>query len=35
VFILAQSLGVPIDELLAGLDVPVERRPSPHSGPWS
>jgi transcriptional regulator with XRE-family HTH domain len=35
VFILAQSLGVPIEELLAGLEVPVERRPSPHSGPWS
>ncbi len=34
-FILADGLGVTIDELLSGLEVPVERRPSPHSGPWS
>jgi transcriptional regulator with XRE-family HTH domain len=34
-FILADGLGVTIDELVAGLWVPVERRPSPHGGPWS
>jgi transcriptional regulator with XRE-family HTH domain len=33
--ILADGLGVTIDELLTGLEVPVERRPSPHGGPWS
>jgi transcriptional regulator with XRE-family HTH domain len=33
--ILAAGLEVTIDELLAGLSVPVERRPSPHGGPWS
>jgi transcriptional regulator with XRE-family HTH domain len=32
--ILADGLGVTIDELLADLWVPVERRPSPHSGAW-
>jgi transcriptional regulator with XRE-family HTH domain len=29
--ILADGLSVPVDELLAGLWVPVERRPSPHA----
>ena len=32
--ILADGLGVTIDELVAGLWVPVERRPSPRGGPW-
>jgi transcriptional regulator with XRE-family HTH domain len=34
-FILADGLGVTIDELLAGLEVPLERKPSPNSEPWS
>jgi transcriptional regulator with XRE-family HTH domain len=29
--ILADGLGVSLDDLVAGLWVPVERRPSPHS----
>lgn len=33
-YILADGLGVTIDELLAGLWVPVERKPSPHAQPW-
>lgn len=33
--ILAAGLEVGIDELVKGLSVPAERRPSPHSGPWS
>ena len=33
--ILADGLGVTIDELLTGLWVPTERRPSPRSEPWS
>jgi transcriptional regulator with XRE-family HTH domain len=32
--ILADGLGVTVDELLAGLWVPVERRPSPNSESW-
>jgi transcriptional regulator with XRE-family HTH domain len=32
-FILADGLGVTIDELVAGLWVPVERRPSPGAEP--
>jgi transcriptional regulator with XRE-family HTH domain len=34
-FILADGLSVTIDELLAGLWVPLERRPSPRSEQWS
>jgi transcriptional regulator with XRE-family HTH domain len=34
-FILADGLSVSVDELLDGLSVPVERRPSPHAQPWS
>jgi transcriptional regulator with XRE-family HTH domain len=34
-FILAHGLGVSVDDLLDGLPVPEERRPSPHAGPWS
>ncbi len=34
-YILADGLGVTVDELLAGLRVPTERRPSPRSEPWS
>jgi transcriptional regulator with XRE-family HTH domain len=34
-YILADALSVTIDELLAGLAVPVERRPSPHGEHWS
>jgi transcriptional regulator with XRE-family HTH domain len=34
-FILADGLGVTIDDLLAGLWVPVERKPSPHTESWS
>jgi hypothetical protein len=33
-FILADGLGVTIDELLTGLWVPVERKPSPRSESW-
>ena len=33
-YILADGLGVSVDELLAGLWVPTERRPSPRSEPW-
>ncbi len=32
--ILADGLGVTIDELLVGLWVPLERRPSPRSESW-
>ncbi|HEY2141712.1 MAG TPA: helix-turn-helix transcriptional regulator [Solirubrobacteraceae bacterium] len=32
--ILTEGLGVTVDDLLTGLWVPVERKPSPHSGPW-
>jgi transcriptional regulator with XRE-family HTH domain len=34
-FILAEGLSVTVDELLVGLPVPIERKPSPHSEPWS
>jgi transcriptional regulator with XRE-family HTH domain len=34
-YILADGLGVTIDDLLAGLWVPTERRPSMHAEPWS
>jgi DNA-binding XRE family transcriptional regulator len=34
-FILADGLSVTIDDLLAGLWVPVERKPSPNAKPWS
>jgi transcriptional regulator with XRE-family HTH domain len=34
-YILADGLGVSVDELLTGLWVPTERRPSPRSEPWS
>jgi transcriptional regulator with XRE-family HTH domain len=33
--ILADGLGVTVDDLLAGLWVPVERKPSPNAKPWS
>jgi transcriptional regulator with XRE-family HTH domain len=33
--ILADGLSVTIDELVAGLWVPIERKPSPRSEPWS
>ena len=33
--VLADGLGVSVEELLSGLWVPLERRPSPRSGPWS
>lgn len=33
--ILANGLQVGLDQLVDGLSVPSERRPSPHSGPWS
>jgi transcriptional regulator with XRE-family HTH domain len=33
--IVADGLSVSVDELIAGLWVPVERKPSPHSEPWS
>jgi len=33
-FILADGLSVTIDDLVAGLWVPVERRPSPHAESW-
>jgi transcriptional regulator with XRE-family HTH domain len=33
--ILADGLSVTIDDLLAGLWVPVERKPSPRSESWS
>lgn len=32
--ILAQGLGVTIDDLLEGLSAPVERRPSPRGDSW-
>lgn len=32
--ILADGLGVPIEELVAGLWVPLERRPSPQGESW-
>jgi len=32
--ILADGLGVTIDELLAGLGVPAERKPSSNGQPW-
>ncbi|MFI4989848.1 MAG: helix-turn-helix domain-containing protein [Solirubrobacterales bacterium] len=32
--ILADALGVTVDELVAGLPVPVERKPSPQARPW-
>jgi transcriptional regulator with XRE-family HTH domain len=32
--ILADGLGVTVDDLLAGLWVPVERKPSPKAKPW-
>jgi transcriptional regulator with XRE-family HTH domain len=34
-YIVAHGLEVSIDELLTGLWVPTERRPSPRSEPWS
>jgi transcriptional regulator with XRE-family HTH domain len=34
-FILADGLNVSIDELLTGLWVPTERRPSPSAKRWS
>jgi transcriptional regulator with XRE-family HTH domain len=34
-YILADGLGVTVDELLTGLWVPTERRPSPRSEPWT
>jgi transcriptional regulator with XRE-family HTH domain len=34
-FILADGLSVTVDDLLAGLWVPVERKPSPNAEPWS
>jgi transcriptional regulator with XRE-family HTH domain len=33
--ILADGLGVPLEQLVEGLWVPTERRPSPHAGPFS
>lgn len=33
-FILADGLGVTVDDLLAGLWVPIERKPSPRSESW-
>jgi len=33
-FILADGLGVSIDDLVDGLGVPVERRPSPNAERW-
>jgi transcriptional regulator with XRE-family HTH domain len=33
--ILADGLGVTIDDLLTGLWVPLERKPSPHADSWS
>lgn len=32
--ILADALGVTVDQLVAGLQVPVERKPSPQARPW-
>ena len=32
--ILADGLGVNVNELISGLWVPEERRPSPRTGPW-
>jgi transcriptional regulator with XRE-family HTH domain len=34
-YILANGLEVTIDELLTGLWLPSERRPSPRSEPWT
>jgi transcriptional regulator with XRE-family HTH domain len=34
VVILADALNVSLDELVAGLSVPVERKPSPHGRTW-
>jgi transcriptional regulator with XRE-family HTH domain len=34
-FILADGLNVKVDDLLSGLWVPVERKPSPHRESWS
>lgn len=34
-FILADGLSVTVDELLTGLWVPTERRPSPRAEQWS
>ena len=34
VVILADALDVTVDELVAGLWVPLERKPSPHARPW-
>jgi transcriptional regulator with XRE-family HTH domain len=34
VVILADALGVTLDELVSGLGVPVERKPSPTARPW-
>lgn len=33
-YILAQGLGVTVDDLLADLPVPIERKPSPNNEPW-
>ncbi|HLH13471.1 MAG TPA: helix-turn-helix transcriptional regulator [Solirubrobacteraceae bacterium] len=33
-YILADGLGVTIDDLLAGLWVPAERKPSPQADSW-
>jgi transcriptional regulator with XRE-family HTH domain len=34
VVILADALSVSLDELVADLSVPVERKPSPHARSW-
>jgi len=34
IVILADALEVRLDELVADLWVPVERKPSPHARPW-
>lgn len=34
VFILADALSVTVDDLLAGLWVPIERKPSPRKESW-
>jgi transcriptional regulator with XRE-family HTH domain len=33
--ILADGLGVGVEDLLGGLSVPYERRPSPNTGTWT
>jgi transcriptional regulator with XRE-family HTH domain len=33
--ILADGLGVSVDELLVGLSAPIERKPSPQAEAWS